>query len=285
MVFATRLMSCRTEFSRSLVPGLPWKYLLVTMLVAVCDQPLGTSTPSWRKIVVPFSFPISAVRFSHSTMSNAEVLPSVKRRSNTSPFPAMDWSVRVAVSIALPCSADFTVAIRPSALGCPRHRGDPSILLPLLGPCWVPAGSSLRAERRLHFGKSEASLRIENRESARFLIAKCKKPSLASSCRRLHGSSSTAHLGTAGVTFFCLVLGGYVVSKLVIPPESESNQLGRYHVSPQSAKRSINFCQIPVKGKTLNVVDVFVPMSICSGHVPCPHFHPQAHICPTSGVH
>ena len=40
---------------------------------------------------------------------------------------------------------------------------------------------------------------------------------------------------------FCLVLGGYVVSKLVFPPESESNQLGRYHVSPQSAKRSINF--------------------------------------------
>src|SRR5260370_6230595 len=78
IVFATRLMSCRTEFSRSLVPGFPWKYLLVTMFVAVCDQFLGTSTPSWRKMVVPFSLPISAVRFSHSTLSNPEVLPSVK---------------------------------------------------------------------------------------------------------------------------------------------------------------------------------------------------------------
>src|SRR6266478_2880380 len=115
MVFATRLMSCRTEFSRSLVPGLPWKYLLVTMLVAVCDQPLGTSTPSWRKIVVPFSFPISAVRFSHSTMSNAEVLPSVKRRSNTNPLRTPASSARVPVSTALPFSAGFTVAIRPSA--------------------------------------------------------------------------------------------------------------------------------------------------------------------------
>ena len=35
----------------------------------------------------------------------------------------------------------------------------------------------------------------------------------------------------------------------------------------KSAKRSINFCQIPVKRKTLNIVDVLVPMSTCSGHV------------------
>jgi hypothetical protein len=39
------------------------------MLVAVCDQLFGTSTSSWRKIVTPFSLPITAARFSHSTAS------------------------------------------------------------------------------------------------------------------------------------------------------------------------------------------------------------------------
>jgi hypothetical protein len=57
---------------------------------------------------------------------------------------------------------------------------------------------------------------------------------------------------------FILVLGGHVVSKPVIPPH-QKNQLGRYHVSPKSAKRSINVCKIPVKRKTLNLVDLFVP--------------------------
>ena len=75
----------------------------------------------------------------------------------------------------------------------------------------------------------------------------------------LHGSRLTAHPGTASVAFFLiLVLGRHVVSKPVIPPK-QKNRPGRYHVSPKSAKRSINFCKIPVKRKTLNVVDVFVP--------------------------
>src|SRR5947209_4039523 len=56
MVLATRPMSWRTEDSRSGVPILPWKYLLATMLTAVCDQVLGTSTSSWRKMVAPFPF-------------------------------------------------------------------------------------------------------------------------------------------------------------------------------------------------------------------------------------
>ena len=48
------------------------------MFVAVCDQLFGTSTSSCLKIVTPFSFPISAVRFSHSTLSNGDIFPSVK---------------------------------------------------------------------------------------------------------------------------------------------------------------------------------------------------------------
>src|SRR5260370_3696696 len=63
----------------------------------------------------------------------------------------------------------------------------------------------------------------------------------------------------SGRVFCCLVLGGYVVSKPVIPPEIRKNRPGRYHAPPKSAMRSINSCQIPVKRKTLNVVDVFVP--------------------------
>src|SRR5712692_2936408 len=42
-------------------------------------------------------------------------------------------------------------------------------------------------------------------------------------------------------------------------PRNLKNRPGRYHAPPKSAMRSINSCQIPVKRKTLNVVDVFVP--------------------------
>src|SRR5258708_21816774 len=77
---------------------------------------------------------------------------------------------------------------------------------------------------------------------------------------RLHGSSLQCVFRTAsGCVLFCLVPGGYVVSSRSFPL-NQKNQLGRYHVPPPtSAKRSINFCQIGVKSKTLNVVDLFVP--------------------------
>src|SRR6516162_11838456 len=38
IVFTTRPISCRAEPSLSAVPCFPWKYLLATMFVAVCDQ-------------------------------------------------------------------------------------------------------------------------------------------------------------------------------------------------------------------------------------------------------
>src|SRR5713101_5060460 len=132
MLFATRLMSCRTDPSRPGVPGFPLKYLLVTMLVAVCDQLLGTSTSSWRKIVTPFSLAISAVRFSHSTSSNGDTFPLAKYRSNTNPFwtPAEVFSAAAPASSDLPFNAGFTVAIRSSAPSGPLpSAGNPSILL------------------------------------------------------------------------------------------------------------------------------------------------------------
>src|SRR5207247_6278089 len=99
MVFTTRPISCLTDPSRWGVPGLPWKYLLVTMFVAVCDQLFGTSTSSWRKIVTPFSFSISAVRFSHLTASKGDFFPSVQNRSKARPLAVLT-SVFSAASVA-----------------------------------------------------------------------------------------------------------------------------------------------------------------------------------------
>src|SRR3989442_10385907 len=130
IVFVTRAINCRTDPSRSGVPGFPWKYLLVTMLVAVCDQLFGPSTSSCRQIVTRFSFPISAVRFSHSTTSKGDFFPSVKYRWKTRPVPASLAVFSTAVSVAgnFPLSACFTVAIRPSALWGSHSRGNPPIL-------------------------------------------------------------------------------------------------------------------------------------------------------------
>src|SRR5256885_4599772 len=68
------------------------------MFVAVCDQLLGTSTSSWRKIVTPFSFPINAVRFSHSTASKGDFFPSAKYR----------WKLRHLPAAPTPISTDLS---------------------------------------------------------------------------------------------------------------------------------------------------------------------------------
>src|SRR6266508_3118695 len=69
IVLATRSINWRTELSRSGLPTRPWKYFCAMMLVAVCDQDLGTSTFFCSKIVSPFSEVIVAVRSSHSSAS------------------------------------------------------------------------------------------------------------------------------------------------------------------------------------------------------------------------
>src|SRR6266849_2408280 len=148
MVLATRAISCRTEPSRPAVPDFPLKYLLATMLVAVCDQVFGTSTSSWRKMVTPFSFPMSATRFSHSTASKGDLFPSVKYRGKARPLPvrAAVFSTAASVACAFPLSACFTVAICPSrALDPAKVRGDPTILL----PCQPQGGHTSPASRRL----------------------------------------------------------------------------------------------------------------------------------------
>ena len=98
------------------------------MLVAVCDQPFGTSTSSWRKIVLPFSLPISATRRSHSTASNGEVRPSVKYRSNSRPVRT-STSAGVAVPV---CSAVFSFkAIFVCAIIASAQVGSPAQREPL----------------------------------------------------------------------------------------------------------------------------------------------------------
>src|SRR6516165_4956828 len=86
MVVATRPTSWRTLVSRSGVPFLPWKYLEATILVAVIDQPLGTSTFFCSKMTSPDSLVIAAVRYSHSTVSYGEMPSRVKYRRNSKPF-------------------------------------------------------------------------------------------------------------------------------------------------------------------------------------------------------
>src|SRR5712671_1454054 len=82
------------------------------MFVAVCDQPFGTSTFSWRKIVLPFSLPICATRRSHSTASKGAVRPSVKYLWNSRPVltstPAdvvvLGWSVVFSFRVIFVCA-------------------------------------------------------------------------------------------------------------------------------------------------------------------------------------
>ena len=75
---ATRPMSWRTLRSRSGVPSWPRKYLETTTLVAVCDQNLGISTSFCSKTFSPFSFEITALRSSHSTVSKGSTPGVVK---------------------------------------------------------------------------------------------------------------------------------------------------------------------------------------------------------------
>src|SRR5712691_7274946 len=135
MVSTTRLISCRTEDSRSGVFSLPWKYFEATILVAVWDQVFGTSTFSWWKIVWPFSLLIWAVRRSHATASKGETLPSVKNRRNSSPVFA--WVGRgvskggsVFPVVVFWFSAIFVCAIAASAQEGSQWLGNPSILPP-----------------------------------------------------------------------------------------------------------------------------------------------------------
>ena len=95
------------------------------MLVAVCDQPFGTSTFSWRKIVLPFSLPISATRRSHSTASNGDVRPSVKylwnsrpvRTSTSAGVAALGWSIVFSFRAIFVCDI-----IASAQVGSPAQR-------------------------------------------------------------------------------------------------------------------------------------------------------------------
>src|SRR5206468_4302596 len=74
-------------------------------------------------MVAPFSLPIKATRFSHSTASKGDFLPSVKWREKVRPSPAPAAALSTASAARIfPLSACFTVAI--SSL--PRHRIPPS---------------------------------------------------------------------------------------------------------------------------------------------------------------
>src|SRR5258706_14365551 len=93
IVSATRATSWRTPVSRCEVPTSPCRYFDATMLVAVIDQSLGTSTSFCSKIIPPFESVICARRFSHSTSSYGEMPALVKNRRKVRPEVLLDLEV------------------------------------------------------------------------------------------------------------------------------------------------------------------------------------------------
>src|SRR5271156_299213 len=90
IVSATRETRARTPLSRSAVPNWPWRYLLATMLVAVIDQSMGTSTSFCSKMDLPVASVIEAVRRSHWTSSYGETPAREKTRLKRRPSAAFE---------------------------------------------------------------------------------------------------------------------------------------------------------------------------------------------------
>src|SRR5690348_3065166 len=93
MVSATRPTSWRTPVSRSGVPICPWRYLLATMLVAVIDQSLGTSTSFCSKMMLPFESAMVGFRFFHSALAEGEIPALVKSRRKLRPEDLLGFGV------------------------------------------------------------------------------------------------------------------------------------------------------------------------------------------------
>src|ERR1035437_2794939 len=139
----TRCTSCATEVSRSPDPNLPWKYLLATMLVAVCDQSTGTSTSRCSKITEPLSLPIEAVRVSH-WISSYGVLPAsslvVKYRGNEIPV-LVSWGSWV---------FNNSILALKSTDSCPMNLSSPRIAVWGNAFVIVPQYVVVRQELYLH---------------------------------------------------------------------------------------------------------------------------------------
>src|ERR1051326_650389 len=86
-------MSWRTEDSRSGVPMWPRKYLETTTFVAICDQNFGISTPVCSKTTSPRSLVMTALRVSHSHVSQTSTPDRVKKRSTPIPPPFVSFLV------------------------------------------------------------------------------------------------------------------------------------------------------------------------------------------------
>src|ERR1700722_294425 len=132
MVSATRLTSCRTPVSRCGVPRWPCRYFEATMLVAVIDQSMGTSTSFCSKMLFPLVSVIEAVRFSHWSSSYGETPSFEKRRVKVNP-PGVAGGWRAAVG----------TWGRTSFLGFPI-----SSALVIVPPWWLESAGAGRATLR-----------------------------------------------------------------------------------------------------------------------------------------
>src|SRR5579875_3477446 len=95
---ATRVTRARTPLSRAGVPTPPWRYLEATMVVAVMDQELGTSTSFCSKMSLPFQSWMTASRFSQVSSSKGETPGLVKCRLKRRPSALLRG--------ALPCCCE-----------------------------------------------------------------------------------------------------------------------------------------------------------------------------------
>src|SRR5271154_4709162 len=166
-------------------------------------------------MVTPFSLPISAVRFSHSTASNGAVFPSVKYRLNTSPvFSPVVFCELTPVCSDLPFNAVFTVAIYSSALqGSPEWWRSPFIILlrfsggaarsPMAAATCFAGSWGSKQKIRPHLAVERGRKRMQSATPCRGLVLLLP--------RSLHSSASNAlHAGAKldpRARFFCLEPG------------------------------------------------------------------------------
>jgi hypothetical protein len=183
---------------------------------------LRTSTSSWRKMVTPFSFPMSAVRDSHSTASKGDFLPSVKYlwKGRPRPVPAVVLAAGVSVAGELSLNACFTVAIVPPPFQGPLPcAGEPYHFTPLpsargaalcSGLRWSKSNSIRRAGERHERKKDDC--RAVAQEMQRKKPMHCRWPMVRtqpySRCSAKHGRGA----GTSRSIFFALNPGRFAES-------------------------------------------------------------------------
>src|SRR3954453_13848132 len=134
-VSTTRLTSWRTPVSRSGVFICPCRCLDATILVAVIDQSMGTSTSFCTKIVFPLLSVMDAVRRSHWSSSYGEIPAVEKRREKLNP----PWTEDAGTDVTEGCTwASFMESPLLEKM-CPAGHS-PQSKIRTCASCWQRTG-------------------------------------------------------------------------------------------------------------------------------------------------